>query len=293
MSKMICLVGVPGSGKTTYRKESCLPYVCRDEIRTKLFGKPYKFSKAKEQAVTEYRDDEIDRIINLLNSDVIVDETCCNRKSRDALVKLAEEIGAEIEWKIMEDSFDVDLCHKRNVQRQDSVPYEVIERMFVWFIDFVKDLPEYGWIPNRVNKNGAVPAIIVDVDGTLADHKGVRSPFDWDKVALDKPKDHIIDLVNSYCEKTGCEMIVMSGRDGSCRNKTLQWLDRWDVEYDHLFMREAGDSRKDFRIKMELFQSYVQDHFDIQMVVDDRNQVSRYWEAIGLNLVKVGWDGFF
>ena len=30
-------------------------------------------------------------------------------------------------------------------------------------------------------------AIIVDVDGTLADMKGIRGPFEWDKVHLDKP----------------------------------------------------------------------------------------------------------
>ena len=30
-------------------------------------------------------------------------------------------------------------------------------------------------------------AIIVDVDGTLADMRGVRSPFEWDKVLQDKP----------------------------------------------------------------------------------------------------------
>jgi hypothetical protein len=36
-------------------------------------------------------------------------------------------------------------------------------------------------------------AIIVDVDGTLADMRGVRSPFEWDKVLQDKPHLDVID----------------------------------------------------------------------------------------------------
>ena len=42
-------------------------------------------------------------------------------------------------------------------------------------------------------------AIIVDVDGTLADMRGVRGPFEWDKVHLDKPHQDIIDLVRDLC----------------------------------------------------------------------------------------------
>ena len=38
-------------------------------------------------------------------------------------------------------------------------------------------------------------AIIVDVDGTLADMRGIRGPFEWDKVSQDKPHQDVIDLV--------------------------------------------------------------------------------------------------
>lgn len=293
MPKIIALVGIPGSGKTTYRTGAGIPYTCRDEIREKLFGKDYKFSRERERQVTLYRDDEIDTTINLLRSDIIVDETFCNKKSRDSLLALAKELGVEVVWKVMEDSFDVDLCHKRNAARERTVPYEVIERMFKGFIEFTQESEDYGWVPNRVNRNGAKSAIIVDVDGTLADHTGIRSPFDWDKVDLDRPKQHVIDMVNGYCRQKHCDMIILSGRDGSCRDKTLQWLDSHGVEYDELFMRETGDSRKDFKIKMELYTKHIQDQYDVQMVVDDRRSVCRYWSALGLNLLQVDCHGFF
>ena len=41
-------------------------------------------------------------------------------------------------------------------------------------------------------------AIIVDVDGTLADMRGVRGPFEWDKVQLDRPHQDVIELVQDF-----------------------------------------------------------------------------------------------
>ena len=38
-------------------------------------------------------------------------------------------------------------------------------------------------------------AIIVDVDGTLADMRGVRSPFEWDKVLQDKPEQQNLSFL--------------------------------------------------------------------------------------------------
>ena len=47
-------------------------------------------------------------------------------------------------------------------------------------------------------------AIMVDVDGTLADMKGIRGPFEWDKVGLDRPYTDIIKLVQTLSD-TGRE----------------------------------------------------------------------------------------
>ena len=287
--KIIALVGVPASGKTTYRKaHKDVWYTSRDEIRENLFGWPYKMTKDRERQVTEHSYSQIRAAIEL-GRDIIVDETFCKLGTRNKLIEFAKELNVEVEWVIMQDSFDVDLCHKRNTARERSVPFNVIENMFLGFIDFVKEREEGKWLPKL--GSGHMPCVIVDIDGTIADNKGIRSPYEFDKVLLDKPKQFVIDLVNNLSQDY--YVIVLSGRDGSCREDTLKWLDKHSVCFDKLYMREAGDARKDFRIKMELVSEFIEKDFDVQLVIDDRNCLGRYWEALNLNFLKVGNGNYF
>jgi len=92
-------------------------------------------------------------------------------------------------------------------------------------------------------------AIIVDVDGTLADMKGVRGPFDWDKVSLDKPYLDIIEMIQDFASLNKYKIIITTGRDGSCMQDTVNWLVEYKVPFDDFYMRPEGDFRKDNIIK--------------------------------------------
>ena len=70
-------------------------------------------------------------------------------------------------------------------------------------------------------------AVLVDVDGTLANMQGIRKPFEWDKVFNDKPYQDIIDLVNDLYENY--HIIIMTGRDGVCIQDTIDWLAKNNV----------------------------------------------------------------
>lgn len=96
-------------------------------------------------------------------------------------------------------------------------------------------------------------AIIVDVDGTLANMKGVRGPFEWDKVHLDKPHWDVVELIRdlasvgydepdpkgyacSECDQPyyshfvpKYKIIIVTGRDGSCTEETCQWLHTYEI----------------------------------------------------------------
>jgi hypothetical protein len=73
-----------------------------------------------------------------------------------------------------------------------------------------------------------------------------------------------------------------------CRKQTLEWLDTKDVMYEELFMRAEGDSRKDWIVKGEIFFRDVATKYNVMMVVDDRPQVVRLWNLIGLPCASVG-----
>lgn len=66
-----------------------------------------------------------------------------------------------------------------------------------------------------------VPAIIVDIDGTLSKRAACRGPFDYNLVGLDNPHLDIFELVNLY-HNAGYIILVLSGREDvlDCRKDT-------------------------------------------------------------------------
>lgn len=134
-------------------------------------------------------------------------------------------------------------------------------------------------------------AIIVDIDGTLAKMNG-RGPFEWGRVGEDKVNYPIRHLVNLY-QGSGHTIIVFSGRDGCCREITENWLSDNYIGYNHLFMRPIGNNEKDAIIKRRLYDEHVAGKFDVQFVLDDRNQVVDMWRKdLGLTCFQVDYGDF-
>ena len=89
-------------------------------------------------------------------------------------------------------------------------------------------------------------AIIVDVDGTVADmnkgQEGARQPWDWHRVGEDLPHWDVITLVRML-EAAGHAVIFVSGRDERCRAVTAEWLDIFvHVEY-HPHRHDGTETR--------------------------------------------------
>ena len=90
-------------------------------------------------------------------------------------------------------------------------------------------------------------AILVDVDGTVAIHKG-RGPFDWSKLAQDSPNNAVIDVVNRV-GSTNVKIIFITGRENKYRIETEKWLRKYISLPFILFCRTDNDFRKDEEIK--------------------------------------------
>lgn len=135
-----------------------------------------------------------------------------------------------------------------------------------------------------------IKAIIVDIDGTLAKMNG-RSPFSWDKVGSDTVNEPVKKLVNMYA-RNGV-VILFSGRDSVCRDLTIQWLDKHDIKFDGLFMRPKGNNEKDSIIKRRLYDEHIAGKYNIEFVLDDRDQVVEMWRKdLGLTCLQVDYGNF-
>lgn len=147
--------------------------------------------------------------------------------------------------------------------------------------------------------NYRISAIICDLDGTIALNNGHRSPYDFSKVLDDEINEPIRTILEAICKETYYDIIYVSGRDDSCKEDTLKWLDKNDLPifYDEyglplLFMRKTGDNRKDSIVKEEIYREFIEPYFIIKFCLDDRNQVVEMWRSIGLVCLQVAEGNF-
>jgi hypothetical protein len=192
--------------------------------------------------------------------------------------------------------FDVstDECIRRDSLRERQVGETVIRKMERDLSELLKNF-DFKQVERRPRlaknywddlKDGLSTAVIFDIDGTLAHMNGKRGPFDWKKVGLDDvdvPMHH----VNRVMARDGYEIILVSGRDASCRDETIWWLDDHGIHFDRLFMRPENDFRKDSIIKQEIYETQIKDKYNVLIVFDDRDQVVETWRELGLKCAQV------
>jgi len=138
--------------------------------------------------------------------------------------------------------------------------------------------------------NSLAPAVIVDIDGTLA-LRGDRSPFDWSRVELDQPNTPVIVIVRAL-RALGYEILVVSGREDLCRDATERWLHKHIDFIPLLFMRSAGDYRPDYIVKEEIYRTHIEFQWDVTLVLDDRQQTVDLWRRLGITTLQVAAGDF-
>lgn len=274
--KAVLTVGVPASGKSTKYKDFNGVIINRDDIRKELFGWPYKFTKKREQDVTERQWNYI-KTAAQLKVDIAITDTNLNKGCREVMVKELERLGYEVELDIIDCSYE--LAVKQDLLRNDSVGSDVIWRFFK------KYQQEFGIQP-EVQDQKLEGCYIFDIDGTLAIMKD-RGPFEWEKVGNDLLNIDVWRILGMI-RQCGFKVFIFTGRDSSCMEQTKEWLDRHGLGGIEFYMRPEGSQDKDFLVKHEMYKEHIKDKYKVLGVFDDRPQVCRLWNLLGLPLFKVG-----
>ncbi|WP_305789533.1 AAA family ATPase [Symbioplanes lichenis] len=298
MTRLLITRGLPASGKTTFARklQPQVVRVNRDDLRRMLHGQRL-YTQHAEAQVTHAQRAAVEALLRA-RSDVIVDDTNLRAKTVREWAELAARFHAQFEVHDFTD-VPVDECVRRDAARDagDQVGEGVIRRMHDRYLAG-KRLPlpipyvDPGG-PGHVYEPdlSLPPVVLVDIDGTVA-LMGARSPFDWSRVGEDSPNPAVIAAVRAM-HAAGHAIVFCSGRDEVCRTETEAWLDLYvDVPYEGLFMRPAGDSRKDAIVKREIFDTEIRDRWRVVGVFDDRQQVVRMWRALGLTVFQVAEGDF-
>lgn len=279
--KLLLLRGLPASGKTTFAKELVRNdgnwiRVNKDDLRNMLNGG--KWSGKHERRIVQLERQLVEEVLKD-GKNVVIDDTNFNLAHERWYREIAKRYNADFEIK----EFDTPLeeCIKRDNARPNGVGETVIRRMYN---QYLKPAPA-KYTPDPILQ----PAIVCDIDGTLA-HMHDRSPYDWSKVGNDKVDIPIAWLIGILFRSVS--VILVSGRDASCRKETEDWLAKNIVCYTKLFMRNEGDDRPDEVVKEEIFNENIRGNYNVRFVLDDRNKVVDMWRQLGLKCLQVAEGDF-
>lgn len=298
------MTGLPASGKTTAARalqaeaEGRMRRVNLDDLRTMLDipaperGRSYRH----EQTVLAIQDAAV-RAAVTDGFDVVVDNT---HLTRHIPKRLKAAVGGLVTF-VVHDFTDVPVeeCLRRDAARERPVGEEIIRllaekhlkaRKGGWRLtdEWMNDEPPVrAYVPDP-----ALPAaVLCDIDGTLA-LTGDRGPYDFSRCELDLLNTPVRHALDAFRRAGGDTVVLLSGRSEEHRPQTESWLARHEVPYDELWMRPAGDTRRDDVVKAELFDAHVRDRYAVRMSLDDRDRVVAIWRRMGLPTWQVNYGDF-
>ena len=274
-------IGLPASGKSTWAKNkvdqspNSIKRVNKDELRAMLDNS--YFSKGNEKFVLNIQDIIIKEALEN-GKHVIVDNTHLAPKHEARIRELIK--GLAVLEIVDFRHVPLETCIDRDLKRFNSVGEKVIRDMYNQFI-----------APSRAPKpiyNPDLPDVVLcDLDGTIA-LIGDRSPYDAAKCELDL----VNEPVRSILQNSGKAIVFVSGREDKFKPQTLAWLAKHNINFDGLYMRQSGDSRKDSIVKKEIYDEFILNKYNVAFVLDDRDQVVRVWRDLGLTCLQVDYGDF-
>lgn len=298
--------GIPGCGKTHWANEVSTKFplkrINRDTLRAMVdFG---KWTPENEKEIMEARDVLLRQFL-LSGNSVVIDDTNVQQHN---INRIFHTINCEFPDVIMGIKyFDTPLetCLYRDELRNDpsrrplygsgSVGASVVHKIYKEYSKLNRSEVPGAHLPRIPNVyDASLPnCILVDIDGTIANHVGIRHVFSND-VDKDTPHVDVINAIQNMVNNTDTKIVIMSGRDEkNTREKTEWWLQQhgFGLSSPHvagLFMRTAGDTRKDYIVKYELFKNHVHGKYNVLCSFDDRNQVVKMWRnLLGLRVYHV------
>ncbi|MFJ8209758.1 AAA family ATPase [Streptomyces sp. NPDC096033] len=297
------MTGLPASGKTTAARAlqaeagGRMRRVNLDDLRAMLDlpdperGRSYRH----EQTVLAVQDAAVAAAV-ADGFDVVVDNT---HLTSHIPKRLKAAVAGRATF-VVHDFTDVPVeeCLRRDAERERPVGEEIIRilaekhakaRKGGWRLtaEWLNDQPQ---VRPYVADPALPDAVMCDIDGTLA-LTGDRGPYDFSRCELDLPNEPVRHALAAF-RRGGDRIVLLSGRGEEHRPQTESWLRAHEVPYDELWMRAAGDTRRDDVVKAELFDAHVRERYAVRVSLDDRDRVVAVWRRMGLPTWQVNYGDF-
>jgi len=131
MNTLICMVGFPRSGKSSWAKEQGLPIVSPDSLRKVLYGQ--RFWQPGEKMVWTVAHYMVRALFDAGTETIILDATNLSRNERD------QWKSSQWETKFKHISTSEEVCKQRAIETDMADLIPVIERMAMYFESLEED----------------------------------------------------------------------------------------------------------------------------------------------------------
>lgn len=272
MKQCVILIGPPGSGKTSH----CMEYP--NYIRVSQDDEGPQHKRTFYRAIKD-------------NKPVIIDRMNFNKAQRKQYIETAKEAGYTVTYILF--LVPKSICHNRMLARSNHPTIKneenalhALNTFFRLFEYPTSEEFEVGYNIEYKPEDGKIPAIIVDLDGTLADNehrtdlvRGENKNWNafFDEIPEDAPNIWCSRLIDAMDQK-GYYTVFCTGRPEEYRSITENWLNRYEIAPFHeLFMRPSKDYRQDSLIKNIILDFDILPQYNVLFAVDDRKQVVDMW----------------
>ena len=135
------------------------------------------------------------------------------------------------------------------------------------------DFPNWRWRDGIIAPG---PAVVFDMDGVLSDASGrqhlLERPYrDWDGFFEACGDDPLIDDVAAllHALDPGLHVVLLTARPIRVQRQTLGWLERMDLRWDLLIMRDYGDYGASQQFKRRTVWELRQEGIEPQLAFED------------------------
>ena len=140
----------------------------------------------------------------------------------------------------------------------------------------------WRWHDGPVDEGG--PAVVFDMDGVLSDASRRQHFLDWPRRDWEAffaacGDDALIDEVARLLDVLDDDLriVLLTARPLRVRTQTLAWLDRYELRWDLLIMRDHGDYSASREFKLDAVDDLRAWGFDLRLAFeDDRRNVQMF-----------------
>lgn len=303
------LVGITGSGKTHYaqQKIAIMPKtvrVSREDLRLQVTGEDpktsgyYERDNAKlEKHIAGIQMDQIRYWIQQ-GYDVILDGPHLHAKY---IYNIINHFGhmADIIVKVFDENPAI--CANRLLHRDTRLTQDqwmslqrMLEHINVPLNERIRKNTKISAKVKHLITNSTNPeCIIVNIDGCLADYRGMRDYHQDELCALDRVVEPMRKLIlsvtvaytvnNVYAFKSSPRVVYITRRSKEHHRATDQWLEDNGFPSGKLIMRSINDERLDYLVKTDMVFNDILPHYKPIMVIEDKvNTCHNVWYKLGI-----------